>query len=72
MTNPKEVLQSIKDEKIVNICRELDTRKDKDALDRAILRGGLKGIIELIETCDYQLDKKQAKAIAEYLSRWYE
>ena len=56
---------------IKKISRILTERKD-DLLDKAILRAGMSGIISLIEDNDYKLTESQAKAIAEYLKRFYD
>lgn len=48
------------------------TKRKNDALDKAILRAGITGIIGLIEENDYKLSEVQAKAIAEYLKRFYD
>lgn len=48
------------------------TKRKNDALDKAILRAGITGIIGLIEENDYKLSEVQAKAIAEYLKRFHE
>jgi hypothetical protein len=48
------------------------TKRKNDELDKAILRAGISGIIGLIEDNDYKLSEVQAKAIAEYLKRFYE
>ncbi len=48
------------------------TKPKNDELDKAILRAGISGIIGLIEDNDYKLSEVQAKAIAEYLKRFYE
>jgi hypothetical protein len=48
------------------------TKRKNDELDKAILRAGISGIIGLIEENDYKLSEAQAKAIAEYLKRFYE
>jgi hypothetical protein len=55
---------------IKKISRILTERKD-DLLDKAILKAGMAGIIDLIESNDYKLSEAQAKAIAEYLRRWH-
>lgn len=56
---------------IKKISRILTKRKN-DELDKAILVAGISGIISLIEDNDYKLTESQAKAIAEYLKRFYE
>lgn len=55
---------------IATLASELDTRKN-DELDKKLLRCGLQGIVELIQSQDYVISNKQAKAIAEYLERFY-
>lgn len=52
------------------IAKELDTRKN-DELDKKLLKCWLQGIVELIQSQDYVISNNQAKAIAEYLERFY-
>lgn len=52
------------------IAKELDTRKN-DELDKKLLKYGLQGIVDLIISQDYEISNEQAKAIAEYLERFY-
>ncbi len=44
------------------------TKPKNDALDKAIIKAGIRGIIGLIEENDYKLSEAQAKAIAEYIN----
>ena len=48
------------------------TKRKNDELNKALLVAGISGIIGLIEDNDYKLSEVQAKAIAEYLKRFYE
>lgn len=48
------------------------SKRKNDKLDQIILKAGITGIIGLIEENDYKLSEVQAKAIAEYLKRFYE
>ena len=55
----------------INKISHILTKRKNDELDKAILRAGMSGIINLIEDNDYKLTESQAKAIAEYLRRWH-